>query len=433
MSMKKILLGMLMVSAASGAAGAQERFVAYMTGAQVVPAVATPAKGTCTFVVNVAQLFATVTCTFSGLSSNATGAHTGNAAVGATGPALFNYPNVPQATSGTIGPSSFKYTLQQILDMRAHKHYATIRSVTFPGGELRGQIKQVSTVWDNDGDGRTDPAVFRQSTNRMWSLNSLNGASDSTSVGTGAGDIFMNNTGDFDGDGRADPLLLKTQSFQNAVTWLILQTTGPTRNVWWGSFAAPNLDVAVPADYNGDGKEDIAMFRRSSGAWYIIESGTEAQRTLAWGSPNDIPAIGDYDGDGTADLTVVRAANGQLIWYTLRTSDGQFTVTTWGSTATDSVANFAPFDIDGDGKQDICVIRSVGGQRQFIALQSSNSQAVYINWGLTTDTALYGDYDGDGKTDLVARRNAGGQLAWYILRSSDQQMQLVYWGLPSDQ
>lgn len=432
--MNRIICALLFMLVGVGAVTAQQRFVALLTGAQEVPAVNTPAKGTCTYVLNAAQNQVTVNCTFSGLTSNASVAHThGNGPVGVTAPVLFNYTGVPTATSGSFGPLNFAVTAQQVADMRAHLHYANIHTANFPNGEIRGQIKQATTVWDNDGDGRTDPAVFRQSTNRIWSLNSLNGANSFTTVGTGSGDIFMNNTGDFDADGRADPILLKVQSFQNAVTWLILETTGASRNVWWGSFAAPNLDVAVPADYNGDGKQDIAMFRRSNGGWYIIESGSEAQRTLAWGSPNDVPAIGDYDGDGTADLTVVRNNSGQLIWYTLRSSDGQFTVTQWGSAATDSVAAFAPLDIDGDGKQDICVIRSVGGQRQFIALQSSNSQVVYINWGLTTDTALYGDYDGDGKTDFVARRNQGGQLAWYILRSSDQQMQFLYWGLSTDQ
>jgi len=427
------LILLILISASS--VSAQQRFVAYLSGLQEVPSNTIGGSGTCTIVLNAAQDQITVNCTFSGLGSNANAGHIhGNGAVGVNAPVLFPFTGVPANTGGTFGPLTFAVTPGQVATMRAHLYYVNIHSVNLPGGEIRGQIKQAFTVIDHDGDGRTDLTVFRQSTNDFWIQNSLNDSASIYNIGTGSGDIWLNNTADFDGDGRGDPMLLKLDASANA-SWRIYQTsTNTIRTVLLGIFTTAIGDTLAISDYDGDGIQDPAIFRRSTGDWWSIRSTNPGVMTvLHWGTLNDFPSIGDYDGDGKADLTVVRVEGGQRVWYILNSSNGSMRREVFGSSATDGVFFFAPFDMDGDGRQDIAVNRIVGGQRQFHFLRSSDNQYNVVQWGLNTDTALFGDYDGDGKTDLVARRNNGANFIWYIRRSSDLALEVRGWGLPTDQ
>lgn len=421
---------------------AQQVFLASLSGAQEVPANASTAKGTCKIVLNAAETQVTVSCTYSGLSSNLTAGHThGAAAVGANAGVLFNYAPPTGSTSGSFNAGPFNVTAQNVADMRAHRHYSNLHTTGFPGGEIRGQIKQANTVLDMDGDGRTDASVYRQSSTQYWSLNSLTGSASITTIGQASAENHLNNTWDFDGDGRGDILLIRLDG-SSLANWTILQSgTNTVRSELWGDFTAASGDALTPADYDGDGKQDVATYRRSTGTWWVIRSTDNLRTATRWGAvtaaaSGDFPSIGDYDGDGRADLTVVRVESGNRVWYTLRSSNGTNTRTVFGASATDGVFFFAPVDIDGDGKQDIMVNRTVAAQRQFHFLRSSDGGYQVNTWGTTTapaSVAVFGDWDGDGKTDLGSKRSNGTNFVFEILRSSDGGITYATWGLPTDQ
>jgi hypothetical protein len=86
----------------------------------------------------------------------------------------------------------------------------------------------------------------------------------------------------------------------------------------------------VPADYDGDRKADLAVYR--DGTWFILRSSDGEVRATGWGGlPQDIPVPADYDGDGKADIAVYRDG----VWFILRSSDGDGRAIPWGGAPQD--------------------------------------------------------------------------------------------------
>ena len=85
-------------------------------------------------------------------------------------------------------------------------------------------------------------------------------------------------------------------------------------------------DILVPGDYDGDRQTDYAIFRPSTGDWWINRS-TEGTLGVHFGANGDVPVPADYDGDGKVDIAVYR--NG--VWYQLLSASGTFHGEQWGS------------------------------------------------------------------------------------------------------
>ncbi|MBX3280835.1 MAG: VCBS repeat-containing protein, partial [Acidobacteria bacterium] len=93
---------------------------------------------------------------------------------------------------------------------------------------------------------------------------------------------------DFDGDGKTDASVYRPS---NNVWYLQRSTAGFTAY----QFGAAG-DKLVPADYTGDGKTDVAIYRPSTGTWFILRSEDLTLAVAPFGISTDIPSPGDFDG-----------------------------------------------------------------------------------------------------------------------------------------
>lgn len=63
--------------------------------------------------------------------------------------------------------------------------------------------------------------------------------------------------------------------------------------------------IVTGADFNGDSRDDIAIFRPTSGLWAV-----RGVTRVYFGSSSDEPVAGDFTGDGIADIGIFRSSSG---------------------------------------------------------------------------------------------------------------------------
>jgi len=184
-------------------------------------------------------------------------------------------------------------------------------------------------------------------------------------------------------------------------------------------------DKPVEGDYDGDGKTDFAIFHPVDGSWQVFQTSTSSGYGFQFGVDSDEPVQADYDGDGKTDFAIFRkdsSSNG--VWYIRKSSNGSVMIQQWGLDTDTPV----PADFDGDGKADLAVFRS--SEAKFYYLRSGQDNASYqmIAFGQPGDKPVPGDYDGDGKADAAVWR---ANYTWHILNSSNGAIEGYTFGDPN--
>lgn len=179
--------------------------------------------------------------------------------------------------------------------------------------------------------------------------------------------------GDFDGDGATDVatyspasrewfVLLSRGGFNRAKAGL--KIAGYGGKFRFGASGA----IPVPGDYNGDGRDELVLFEtRNKGRtsrWIFFggnvqELGADVRKhdVMEFGETGDIPVPADFDGDGRIDLAVYRQSEGQ--WF-IRSRDGRdWSIALGGTVTAEPLAG----DVDGDGKADPILFDPAGDVR----------------------------------------------------------------------
>ncbi len=237
--------------------------------------------------------------------------------------------------------------------------------------------------------------------NETWGGVTFNIDGDISDAPVAGAAIAKNKNADFDGDGRTDVSVFRPDTG----IWYVLKSSNSSfSGVAFGS----NADILAPGDYDGDGKTDYAVFRPAEGVWYMqTKAGFVSARQF--GTNGDIPVPADFNGDGKTDIAVFRPSNGT--WYIANSDSlGTFTFVQFGANGDKPVQA----DYDGDGRSDIAVFRPSNGS--WYIRKSFDGTFYGAAFGAATDQPAQGDYDGDGKTDIAVFRPSNG--VWYLLNTT---------------
>ena len=278
-------------------------------------------------------------------------------------------------------------------------------------------------VGDFNGDGKMDVAVANQG-----------GKNVSVLLGTGDGHFlpavnYPSPTGastiavaDVNGDSKLDVMVASGSNAGHQVNVLMGNGDGTFQAAV--SYALPeNAFGIVAADFNGDGKPDLAVAGWSgtgAGVMILQNKGDGTFRTavnVTTGFRAQAVATGDFDNDGNLDL-IVANSSGTSASLLLGRGDGTFQAAI-SVAAGPSQNGIAVGDFNGDGNLDFAVSGQNGNPYVEVVLGNGDSTfqaGVSYTTGTNSANALElvsvtsADLNGDGKRELIATNNQNDDI-----------------------
>jgi FG-GAP-like repeat len=209
---------------------------------------------------------------------------------------------------------------------------------------------------------------------------------------------------DFNGDGKLDLAVTET-NFPNGQ---VAVSVGDGQGKFASPLISPLLSKAInnanlmrSGDFNGDGRPDlIIMDDYSTGFQVLLGNGNGTFQTPVDTNLNTTLnfGIGDFNGDGKTDVVVSTSLNAQtLISIYLSNGDGTFTL---GKQYTELYGDPIVADVNKDGKLDLVFV----GNPVFVMLGNGDGTFQKAITGPVVNPIslpIVEDFDGDGNPDIV--------------------------------
>jgi len=224
--------------------------------------------------------------------------------------------------------------------------------------------------------------------------------------------VYSVASADFNGDGKAD---LAVANFESGTVGVLLNVCTRTfaAKVNYAAGDAPRS--VISADFNGDGKADLAVANFASGTVSVLlnkwNSTFAAKVNYAVGDAPYSVTSADFDGDGKADLAVANSES-STVSVLLNKGNGTF------ADKVDYAAGDAPYsvtsaDFDGDGKADLAVADFASGTVSVLLNNGNGTFADKVDYpvGDAPYSVTAADFDGDGKADLAVANSESGTVS----------------------
>ncbi len=255
----------------------------------------------------------------------------------------------------------------------------------------------ISPINDYTGAGNSDPAVFRR-TNTTTAQWFVDGSSVINGRSFGSGSLDVPLAADFTGDGKTDLAVYRPSTGQ----WFVEESTTNYTGQLLATFGGPN-DIPVPANYNGTGKAVVAVYRPTTGQWFF--QGQSQPLTFTTYQSGDIPVPGNYDNTGKDEPAIYRPSAGEWI---IDGPKGAHTINFGGSTDIPVPgAYYALTTVNAEVEP--AVWRPSTGQF-FIRTPPGGTRTLQFAVG---DIPAPGDYDGVGETEAAVYRPSLGEWLVY--------------------
>ncbi|WP_290061033.1 FG-GAP-like repeat-containing protein [Amycolatopsis solani] len=258
--------------------------------------------------------------------------------------------------------------------------------------------------------GTTKAATFLHSatSRKTWSylvVASNGAASPQFTATTGARSLT-----DFTGDGKAD---VATFIRGTAGDVYVANSEGTKFNgtsKLWQDYFGTGAEIPLSGDFNGDGRADAIVFKRGTGGDVLValSDGTKFGTGVLWHDyfdiNDEIPAVGDFNGDGKDDIALFKRGTSGDVLVALSDGTKFGTGTLWHDYF--GIANELPYigDFNGDGKDDIAVSIRGGAGDVYVALSDGTKFGASALWqdyfGINDELPAVGDFNGDGKDDI---------------------------------